>query len=452
MRRWLVAFALVLLATLPIVFSHARNPELLQDTDTAVLLSMIRERKDPASWFAGDWPLQNHFYRPISTLTFELDNAIYGSDAGGFGRTNAILAALSILALFWVLRELSEAPWMSAAGALLFASWHLRWTDTGVFAAHILVGLSLACFLLPGRRLAPAISAALVWWFVGAELVGMQDLKGRILDWLPGRTATCMTLFALLSMASYARFERLSADRLSEPDPTPLEPPATKGTVPRGFVPKRLWMWPILSSLSLLLALGSYEQAVMAPAALVGVGLVLRWKRYRVRWTWHVLFWALLGGYLSLRGLLVSTDVSGYQAQQFRSGSGVLFSLLAYALPAAQGIWTLGHSLDVGAAIWLTGQPWSFLAGLSANVAALAEARKDWVLPLAGWALSILAFLPMAWLKHFDHYHYWPMAMRAIFVASMIEIGTRALVSAGSRRAIQAPPRPDPAPGSLRRP
>jgi hypothetical protein len=70
---------------------------------------------------------------------------------------------------------------------------------------------------------------------------------------------------------------------------------------------------------------------------------------------------------------------------------------------------------------------------------------------LTAWAISIFAFLPMAWVQHFDHYHYWPMAMRAVFLTLLLPPIGRAVITAVSPRAELAPPRSHPAPGSLPR-
>src|SRR5947209_6221642 len=73
MKRWGIALLAVILACVPILLSHVTTHQLLQDSDTAFLLKTVRERQAPLSWFTGDWPLGNHFYRPVSTLTFEMD-------------------------------------------------------------------------------------------------------------------------------------------------------------------------------------------------------------------------------------------------------------------------------------------------------------------------------------------------------------------------------------------
>ncbi|RYG37669.1 hypothetical protein EON81_05960, partial [bacterium] len=108
MKRAWPGWLTIALCGVAVWFSRVGSASLLQDSDTAVLLAKIRERGNPLSWFAGDWPLGNHFYRPVSTLSFELDNALYGNHAEGYGATNALLAIACIAALFWMLRELTD--------------------------------------------------------------------------------------------------------------------------------------------------------------------------------------------------------------------------------------------------------------------------------------------------------------------------------------------------------
>jgi len=429
---------------------------MLEDSDTKVLLHHIRERGDPLSWFTGDWPLGNHFYRPVSTLTFELDNALHGSNAAGYGRTNALIAILCVLLLYWFLREVTDRIEVALPGALLFALWNV---DDGGWLGPIAYWMgwaSLGLMLLPGRRWGPAVVSALTLMFLSGELHGLMPLQFRMIEWLPGRTASVMTVFALLAFASYARYERLGAASLPKPAPGPLDPPATKGTEVRGKTPRFNMGWAALSVLGLALALGSYEQAVIVPGLLVAVALSLRLQRYRVRWGWQAVFWGLLLGYLALRSQLVPSDVSGYQAQQFRSGLGVFQSLLSYLIPSAPAVWQTFQAYDIPMMLEAGGFfglamnfPIGTVLNFATNVGTVVACRGVWLWPLAGWSMSFVAFLPMAWLKHFDHYHYLPMAMRALFVGALIGVAGKALVSAASRPAIPAPPRHDPAPGSL---
>lgn len=535
-----MGFGLVVLACVALVAARS-SPNPSDDTDTRVLLTKLQERGNPWSWFAGDWPLENHFYRPISTLTFEMDRALYGnlapwkefglnpkttlkldfrdanidmvlvlysessgikfvkdpnltgditvtsngpvnlnsafellsatlgmkgyemrkedslllirqSRAWGYGLTNALLCALSVLSLFWFLREITDKPYLATFGALLFALWHF---PAGLMVSAVVTWASwaaLLCILFPGRRPIAALSAFAATWFLSSELPGLYPLDLRMMQWLPGRTASTMTLFALLAMASYARFERTSATILRTKEITPLDPPATKGTALRERSSKASLSWPVVAVLCSCLALGSYEQAVMLPAALLGVGLTLKWQGYRVRWGWHAAFWGLLGGYFALRYQMLAVQASGYQMQQFRNGPGVIFALGDYILPAGIPVWNTLRAAEGALLVVLFSPQLSQFMNLFSNVWTFVLARRQWVLPLAGYALTIVTFLPMAWLKHFDHYHYWPMAMRTLLVAGLMPVVGAAWVSAMSRPALQAPPRPDPAPGSLPRP
>ncbi|MBI5705671.1 MAG: hypothetical protein HZC36_01645 [Armatimonadetes bacterium] len=453
MKRWWIAFGFAVFGCLGILASRSSSPSLLADSDTAVLLEAIEARKAPLSWFAGDWPLGNHFYRPVSTLTFELDHALWGDNAAGFGLTNALLCALAVLALFWFLRELTESPFLAGTGSALFVLWTLDWGYTLVAYARWLALLPLIGLLLPKRRPLDAILGAGVAWFICTELFGMWPLQGRMIGWLPGRTASTVAVFALSAMAAYARYERLSAARAAPPPPSPYDLPSYKRAAEPIGPSRAPWLWAGFSAICVALALGCYEQAVMLPAALLGVALTLRWRGYRVRFGWQALFWGLLGGYLALRYSVLPHTASGYQQQQFRTGDGVTISLVSYLLPvylAARA--ALRDLVDLGPITLFLGSGVNFYIGAISTWSAVWEARKQWILPLSGWAFSTLAFLPMAWLKHFEHYHYWPMALRSLMVVSLLPIAAETVKRALSPRAVQAPPRPSPAPGSLPHP
>lgn len=454
-RRWWPWFLLPFLAATFVVFRAANSPGLLDDTDTKAILSGIADRNNAWSWFTGDWPLENHFYRPISTLTFEFDYAQYGSDAAGYGRTNAILAALCILLLFWFLREVSDRPWLAGLASFAFGLWHFApgiWTSV----ASLMPYLAVACLigLFRGREQVKVVLwAVLALVYFGFAMQPPEDIAGRIVYWLPGRTASTMTVFCLIAMAAYARYERLSARRDPPGPPTALDLPATKGT--EVVAPSRHpWLWAVVAGLALVLALGSYEQAVMLPAALLGVAVMFRWRGYRPRWQWQAAFWAVLVGYLALRHQLVPSDVSRYQAQQFRSGPGVFDSIIYPIFPTYIWVRQLRLSLETGPLILLTAAPWLLVLGIISNFTThwMTWRDRDAALAVSGLALALVSYLPMAWLKPFEHYWYWPCAMWALYACALIPIVGRAVIRAIGHPVRSAPPRPNPAPGSLLHP
>ncbi len=447
------------LASLWVVLTHSTSSSLLQDSDTKVLLQTIREVQNPLSWFVGDWPLRNHFYRPVSTLFFELDNWLHGTNAAGYGLTNALIAVLCILALTWLVRELMEDWALAGISGGVFGLWHLASSPDGQVVSLVFLLGGLACFvgLFRGRRglaLLGVVFVALAAFWVGHAYGPVQWFSGRIVHWLPGRTASVMTFFALASMAAYARWERLSAPRKDPKAATSTERPFRASDPLELYHPaKSVWIWPVLSLVFLVLALGSYEQAIMLPALLLGSSIYVALRGLRPRWWFHAATWGLLVGYFILRVRALPQDVSGYQAQQLRSGfeGGLLVDLFSYSVPALNEVRPFLSNLMPDPLILLTAAFWAPIFNFLGCLAALAICIRDeqrWGI-LAFWLMAFFSFLPMAWLKMFEHYHYWPSAFLSLAWALIVAAAARAVISAVSPPAIQAPPRSDPAPGSL---
>ena len=460
MNRWRWAFLLVLLAALPIWLSRSSHPSMMADTDTVAILQGIEARQDPLSWFGGDWPLGNHFYRPITTLVFELDNALHPGSAAGFGATNALLAIACVIVLFWFLREFTDNVGMSAAASVLFAVWVAHPYLLGRPAEMLGVGIgavALGVSLLPGRRPLLGLAGMFAAWYAAFEVGGLLQIRGGSLDWIPGRTATTMTIFALAAMAAYARFERLGAVRV-QLAPTATDQPATKSS--GVFVPpsRRSWVWAIVAILGIALALGSYEQAVMLPACLFGLAVAFRMRGWKVRWGWQMAFWAVLLGYFLLRRAVLPPGTSGYQLQQYRSSWDVLYTVIDYLFPAGRNLLVVANQLDLGFASLMLTQTPNVGRILAHAIAYGTSIRRPLPLlnqtALTAYLLSAIAFLPMAWLKQFpsyNHYHFWSLSLRSLFAVAMIGLTAQLLKRAVTPRAIQAPPRLVPAPGSLPR-
>jgi len=456
--RWRWALLPVLLCSVCIVLFRPSGKAALEDTDTAYLLKIIRSNPDPVSgrpqsalnWFTGDWPLHNHFYRPISTLTFEADSRIHGDDGSGYGLTNALIAACCVMTLFWLLAELSGNVFLSSCGALLFGLWNLgvNWPEWLVYAPLPVLALA---FFRRGLRVWDGVVAAGATAFVLLE-VSSRNLAYAAVAWVPGRTATTMTLFCLISMAAYARFARRTSKLLPAPEQTPLDPPATRNTIVEEKLTMAQWPWICLGFVSCLLALGCHEQAIMLPGAVIGVAVSLRLRRYAIRWAWPMSFLLVLAGYLWLRHAVLPPGVSQYQQQQLRSGEGALQAFFGYAIPDLFPAWqALSTGQGLGLNFWQTLIPYASLWALFTDISAVVVAGRRWIPALTGWALSLIAYLPMAWVKPFPHYDYWPLALRSLFVAALLAATGEAILSAWSPPALRLPSRRAPAPGSLPR-
>jgi len=146
---------------------------------------------------------------------------------------------------------------------------------------------------------------------------------------------------------------------------------------------------------------------------------------------------------------VIPAGASGYQLQQFRSGPGVYISLFDYTMPFVNGIKGFLVNLEMGPLAFVTGAPYGFFLSVVENLTAFYQSRRRWIFALAGYGMSIIAFLPMAWVKQFAHYNYWPMALRSLFAVTLLWVAFELAVIAWSPRGRQAPLRPDPAPGSL---
>jgi hypothetical protein len=450
------------LASLAVILGHARSQTLLQDSDTKVLLEVIRETQNPWAWFVGDWPLENHFYRPISTLFFEFDNWAHGTNAAGYGLTNAVIAALCIMALVWLVRELMEDWALAGISGTVFGLWHLGVILDSQAVSLVMTAGALACLVgfFRGKQagaLAGVAATVLAAYWIGTEYGPVQDISFRIVGWLPGRTASVMTLFALIAGASYARWERLGAARIEPKVATSTEKPFRASDPVNAAKPtKGLWVWPIIAVLGTALALGSYEQAVMLPGLLIGSSILMAIRGWKPRWWIHAGTWSLLAGYLVLRAVIIPKEVSGYQSQQLRTGfeGGVLMDLLNYLAPGLNWIRTIIGNFIPDPLIVLTAGFWAPIISLIGCFAAIYICAKDdqrWSI-LGFWLMAFFAFLPMAWLKMFEHYHYWPSAFLSVAWVLIVGAAIRAVVSAVSPQAIQAPKRSDPAPGSLPHP
>lgn len=448
MKRWLPWFAIAFVMAGWIVIERQSGSLLLDDSDTKVLLEAIAQRDNPLAWFVGDWPLENHFYRPISTLFFEFDYRVHGGDPAGYGLTNALICALCVLLAFWVIREITRKDWVAGFGASLFGLWHVAFSsmDWLIGSFWILSGLTFFGLIRGGKgRLGMVVIGALALIFAGTMfyLPGGGGVASRVMNWIPGRTATSMTIFCLLAMGAWGRFLNLS----SSPKPVELtstDLPATKGSVVQkaGIA----WPWLVFSLVGLVLALGAYEQAVMVAAVLTGMALLRHLQGNSVRWGAVALPWIVTAGYWILRKMVLPGGVSGYQAQQFRSGPGIFWDLVEYFTPFIRFGRDIVMSFESGPILWLTSQPWIWLILFLANLVGIWAVWKDrdrWLI-LFAQSGAFISFLPMAWLKYFGHYLYWPMMFWAMYAVLLVPAMLRRWVIAISPPALQAPPRSDP--------
>ena len=395
----------VILALLTIL-NPSHSPDLLRDSDTAVMIQTIQQRQDPLSWFSGDWPLKNHFYRPVSALTFEMDLAKGEPEPAIFAQTNAVLVGLCILALYWVAWEVLSKP-VAIVAPLAFTAWCfdrsdlLYWTACAVGLTTLIAWSARLSTRKPSMGNALAGICGLI--FCTDLAIGVRTLNFRMIGWIPGRTASTMALFGLLAIGAYLRSVR-----------------------------KECPLWLTTSALSTLLALGAYEQAVVLPAIMVILaftGIKAMPKSGRIWWVGIPCLMVALYAVIRLRA--VPIGASGYQMQQFRSGPGVWVSLCEYFAPGLVHLPYLLTSVSVGASALLLPTLYAQASRIIATPVTLANLIKlqEYRLILACFIAAGVSFAPMAWFKEFDHYHFLPMALRALVLAAITEQVWRKVVS-----------------------
>ncbi|MGI5816812.1 MAG: hypothetical protein ACOX9R_01810 [Armatimonadota bacterium] len=63
------------------------------------------------SWFTGPWVQGPEYYRPLSSLLHWMDFMLWGDEAPGWGLTNTLIVAASLIALTWLCAEGLRLPW-----------------------------------------------------------------------------------------------------------------------------------------------------------------------------------------------------------------------------------------------------------------------------------------------------------------------------------------------------
>ncbi len=302
------------------------------------------------------------------------------------------------------------------------------------------------------RTWAIILPPVLIWyWLAQSEIGGMAPLGFRMLAWIPGRTASSMTACAFLSLAAFARYMRLLPRRTApvtaydKPNTRSTEPPSEKR--PSAF-------WPILSVACLVLALLCYEQAVMVPVILGLIGLIWHFRGTVGRWwLWGIPFGIALLAYITARHIIIPPGHSWYFNWQKRTSTSAFWALQRYLFFFLSGTSDLRfYVVSMPIMFLVSSAPWTTVLEIVAAGTAFCKIQKHWILAGFAWLASAVAYGPMAWFKDFEHYHYFPMAFRALFDVILLWIALDLTLTALSPRAVQSPQRLSPAPGSLPHP
>jgi hypothetical protein len=387
--------------------------------DAVIMVQRIEEAKNPWKWFVSDWPLYNGFYRPLPSLAFELDHALFGTNLVRFLILNHLVAIACSFLVTWFAWELFRRPGASVACGAVFAAWQAGVQEAlPVATIGWLTALSLVARALLQDR------GSTVRWLVVAGIVAYafrelsaelaladstrQSFSYRVIGWSPGRTATILTLFALLCCAAYCRFER-----------------------------ERQARWCVVSLIALVGAFLSYEQCVVVAPILLACGIALALQGVRVRWWFHALSWVLTLAYVALHRTFLPPNTR-YRMQAARGAAGGIRDIVRFLFPASRDAYILWSSLDVGPALFMLPLPYAAAAQLAANSIAWVQARRQWLPLVFGLVVSTGAYAPMSFQHFLAHYYHLPMAIRAILVVWLFILAWELSLSAASHQASRA--------------
>lgn len=406
MRGWLLGLGLILTLNL-LAIGNWRFDEGIRDgfenLDTRVILQRLQQPHSVWEWFTGDWVLGNGFYRPLPSVLYQVDYWLWGDDLLAWKWTNGALAALNALLVVGFVWALSCRRDLALASGLVFSFWQTGLAPTPPFWLGW-VGLALGA--LWGWR-AGDWRRGWLWGCVAFALIvelrfiptlpdiHLERFAYRAVGWIPGRTATLMTLFALLALIGGCLYGR--ADRLR---------------------------WAVLGLVGFLGALMSYEQAVVLPILL---GLCLWSVLHRPthsgsawlpRLALPLLYLLLLLPYLAFYRTHIPTQTQ-YHQQRLKRFKNLPETALDWAVPTGR---EAVAQIDVAFTApfnLLMPSFWAGLLGFTAYLVALREglrSRLGWL----GWLGSLLAYAPLVPVLPLMHYYYLPAVFRALWAGILL--------------------------------
>jgi hypothetical protein len=208
-RRLRIAIGAALLAATAVVYAPVAGHEFVDLDDWAGILwnpDLRVGSLGEALWVAFT-RAQVSMWAPLTTLTLQLDWALYGSDPTGYLLTNVVLHATSSLLLFVVCLRLTGATWASAFVAAAFAL-HPLHVESVAWASErkdVLSGLFFVLTLLAYERYVRNASSylryALVLLCLGIGLLAKPML---------------VTLPCVLLLLDYWPLQRLDARAVRE--------------------------------------------------------------------------------------------------------------------------------------------------------------------------------------------------------------------------------------------
>ncbi|MER3403372.1 MAG: hypothetical protein C4336_05110 [Armatimonadota bacterium] len=379
------------------------HPDNFENLDTRMIVARLEKLHAVWQWFTGDWVLGNGFYRPLPSLLYKLDYALWGRHFLAYKWTNGVLAIFCGWLAVWLAWELSRQRWVALGVGVVFSLW-----QTG-FLGGVPIWVGWVALILGGlwgwrvgswRKgvLIGSLGAVGLWelsFIPSLPDLHLASFAYRAVGWIPGRTATLMALFALIALSAYCRY-------------------CTTGH--KG--------WAIVSLLGFLGALGSHEGAVVLPLlmALCGWGMLKHGGRFQV-WVLGIAVGVLLA-YLLFYGAVIPTDTE-YHRQRLKRFRNIGNTWLGWLFPPFSQV-SLQFQLvwDVPLAVFLPTFLGSMLWGF-VYLLGLGWALRRERMAIVGWLGSLGAYLPLSPVIPLMHYYYLPAVFRALWVLALLMLLVR---------------------------
>jgi hypothetical protein len=396
-RVWAIGLGLILLLNLLGVARWHYDDGLwdsFENLDTRVILQRLQQPHSVWAWFVGDWVLGNGFYRPLPSVLYQMDYWLWGDDLLRWKWTNGLLATANALVLVGCVYTLTGRQRVALLVGLAFTLWQTGfappiplWVGFGLLAAGVVWGYWQGDWRRGAVWGALAFALVVEWGFIGnLPDIHTQSFAYRAMGWIPGRTATLMTLFALLALWGAAGYARTGRARWAA---------LTLG----GFVGAML-CYEQFAALPLLMALAVW--AVRPPQALaIRAGAVC------------LACLLLLAPYAAFYRAHIPTQTQ-YHQQRVKRQKTLPMTALTWLAPPAPEAWTQVDLAHTAPFSLLFPRFWLAQVGLAAYLVALRyglRSRFGWL----GWLGSLLAYAPAAPLLPLMHYYYLPAALRALW-------------------------------------
>lgn len=407
--KWIFVLIFVLnLWGLRFIFVPENMDRGFENLDTRVIASRLQEPYHPLQWFTGDWALGNGFYRPLPTLSFALDVKLWGLNYNLYKIQNWLIAVVCSFLVVWFVWELLRSTYFALGSGVLFAGWQsgvidlIPWELLG-WAGLVLISLyGLIKGRTPVWKWGLLASVVLVIGYEVSFPLFVRDLHEasfsyRAMGWPPGRTSTLMTLFALISFASYCRFERL-----------------------------RSIGWGGLALVGLLAAFCCHEQSITLPFLMMVCAVFLRIQGVCVQWHYLMVPFLLLGAYLSFHTHYIPADTE-YRHRRTRGIHPACDALISWFFPVWHDLvyligWIRDTELELLIFTPVTLSFWISSLRTMAYSTIFFHLRKDGRIPLLGLLGSTIVYAPLAFVLPLQHYYYLPLVIRTIFVLAVVRM------------------------------